>query len=200
MAMKNNVLVLIIIVNIFERKCNLKRINYGTPDNDNNSITDVSGSIDISKINLKGSVNGDTLTAYNAVTYQWYRDNIHIPNATSSVYIATQGGDYTVAVTDTNGCRAVSTKVTLVTDIPELNELDEIKIYPNPSQSGIFQFEIGNDFMGKPFEIFDNNGRLVYHSIFSSLRSEVYLSLSPGIYFIKANSGRRILTQKLVRL
>jgi Secretion system C-terminal sorting domain len=49
---------------------NLKRINFGIPDNDNNHLPDASGAIDFTKINDHHSVNGDTLKAtWNARIY-----------------------------------------------------------------------------------------------------------------------------------
>jgi hypothetical protein len=39
----------------------LKRINFGLPDNDNNSLPDATGSLDMSKVNDQFCVNGDTL-------------------------------------------------------------------------------------------------------------------------------------------
>jgi Secretion system C-terminal sorting domain len=39
----------------------LKRINYGSVDNNNDGMPDASGAIDLSKINVHHSVNGDTL-------------------------------------------------------------------------------------------------------------------------------------------
>ena len=60
------------------------------------------------------SINGDTLSAYNSNSYQWYIDNSIIAGANSPVYIAAQSGFYSVAVSDTNGCKALSNPVQIV--------------------------------------------------------------------------------------
>ena len=56
-----------------------------------------------------GFVNLNANTGNN-YTYQWYLNGNAISNATASVYTATQGGSYTVAVSD-NGCNATSTPI-----------------------------------------------------------------------------------------
>lgn len=48
----------------------------------------------------------------NGYTYKWLLDGSPISNANSSIYSATQDGNYTVEVTD-NGCAAVSAAVTV---------------------------------------------------------------------------------------
>ena len=54
-----------------------------------------------------------TLTASpgDAKAYQWYLNGQPIDGATSSTYVATQEGDYTVSVTDANGCTGTSAPV-----------------------------------------------------------------------------------------
>jgi PKD repeat protein len=47
----------------------------------------------------------------NGYTYQWYRDSIIIPGATSDQYNALVTGIYSVLITDVNGCTAVSNNV-----------------------------------------------------------------------------------------
>ncbi len=52
---------------------------------------------------------GDTLTATpQAASYEWMRDGGVIAGATGQTYVAAQAGTYTVRVTDTNGCAAIS--------------------------------------------------------------------------------------------
>ncbi len=43
------------------QRFSLKRISYGLPDNNDDHVADASGSLDLSKINVHHSVNGDTL-------------------------------------------------------------------------------------------------------------------------------------------
>ncbi|HVD97319.1 MAG TPA: T9SS type A sorting domain-containing protein, partial [Cytophagaceae bacterium] len=60
-------------------------------------------------------------TSATGVTYQWQKDGINISGATSSSYVATTGGNYTVMVTNANNCSATSTATTITvsTTLPQ---------------------------------------------------------------------------------
>jgi PKD repeat protein len=77
------------------------------------------------------SLNGDTIQAYNAVTYQWYVDGNIINGANTSFYIAPGPGSYTVVITDVYGCVATSNPI-VITGIADLSE-SGIKVYPVPA-------------------------------------------------------------------
>jgi hypothetical protein len=47
------------------------------------------------------------------LSYQWRRNGITIPGATTTSYSATQSGDYTVVITDANSCTAESNSITV---------------------------------------------------------------------------------------
>ncbi len=70
-------------------------------------------------INAAGSTtfcNGESVTlsanTNASFTYQWKRNNINIPGATSSTYSATTAGNYTVEITNL-GCSSVSNAITV---------------------------------------------------------------------------------------
>ncbi len=76
------------------------------------------------------------------VTYQWYKNLIAIPGATAATTPATGNGNYKVAVTDTNGCQAVSATYVLSgwtgpTNVANINSTD-INIYPNPASGKVY--------------------------------------------------------------
>jgi Secretion system C-terminal sorting domain/PKD-like domain len=53
------------------------------------------------------------------LTHQWFKNGINISGATSSSYSVTQPGDYTVRLTNSIGCYAVSSPITLtLTTLP----------------------------------------------------------------------------------
>ncbi len=84
------------------------------------------------------SVNGDTMDAYNAVSYQWYKSGNLIPGANNPEYIAPTSGSYTVVVTDANGCTATSNAIIInATGIKEANP-GGIKIYPVPASDNLY--------------------------------------------------------------
>ncbi|HYO21478.1 MAG TPA: gliding motility-associated C-terminal domain-containing protein [Flavisolibacter sp.] len=57
--------------------------------------------------------NSQVLTATGNGTYQWYRNNVAIPGATSATYPANQSGAYTVLIT--NGSCSTQSNIALVT-------------------------------------------------------------------------------------
>ncbi len=75
------------------------------------------------------------------VAYQWYKNLVLIPGATSNTTPATSDGNYKVAVTDTNGCQSVSSVYVLTgwkggsptTGVTSVNSTD-ISIFPNPAK------------------------------------------------------------------
>lgn len=146
------------------------------------------------------SVNGDTLTGYNAVTYQWLLNGNPILNATASVYIANQTGDYSLAVTDSNGCRATSTVINIIkTGIHDLEE-EEITVFPNPNSTGSWKLTVGRNTIGRVVEIFDVNGKLVFNSPLATHNLQIDLNVSCGIYLLRITSPQRIFIRKLIRL
>ncbi len=147
------------------------------------------------------SVNGDTLTAFNAVTYQWYLNGSAIPGATSNVYVANQNGNYTVAVTDTNGCTVLSNPTYMNgTGINELLSEGKISVYPNPLQKGNWHLEISKEWMNAVCEIFDAGGRLIYKADIKNFKSEIQLNVASGIYMMKLKAGEKIASVELVKL
>lgn len=76
------------------------------------------------------------------VTYQWYKDLIAIPGATAASTPVTGNGNYKVAVTDTNGCQAVSATYVLTgwtgtNSVTDINQTD-VSIYPNPAAASVY--------------------------------------------------------------
>jgi len=146
------------------------------------------------------SVNGDTLTAFNATAYQWYFNGNEIINANASTYIATESGSYTVQVTDTNGCTALSNPLSIATGISDLNTDAQIAVYPNPNAIGSWQLSVGNSLVGKEVEVFDATGRIVFKSKIQNPKSKIELQVASGVYMLKITSGKNTYLKKLVKL
>ncbi len=122
------------------------------------------------------SVNGDTLLVYNALAYQWYFNNGIINNATDSMLIATQTGNYSVVITDSNGCHATSNNVlVVVSGIAEINETSLI-ISPNPSTN---QLNISSSALIEQITIYNTTGQLVLQTKESVIDIR---GLSKGVY------------------
>ena len=144
------------------------------------------------------SENGDTLSAFNGIAYQWYLNGQIISGATSPTYIALVPGSYQVLITDSNGCQASSSAL-LVSGIENLAS-DNIRIYPNPLSGSDWQLDVSSALIGSKLEIFDAGGRLVYNAEVKNLKSQFSLNLASGIYFLRLYSQQINVLKKLVKL
>lgn len=142
------------------------------------------------------SVNGDTLSAYNSLSYQWYLNGNQISSAQNNIYIAAVNGSYQVQVTDSNGCKAMSNAIQItVTGIAEIVS-EDFKVYPNPIETGKWNLECGSNLIGNTLEIFDASGRIVFKEEISNRKSEINFTAAKGIYYLRINS----INKKLVHL
>ncbi|MDB5281651.1 MAG: hypothetical protein JWO06_726 [Bacteroidota bacterium] len=149
--------------------------------------------------NLSVSVrrSGDTLIASNASTYQWYFNGNPIVGDTANHIVTSNAGNYTVLITDINGCTALSSPVAF-TSIKPLTD-DHIIIYPNPS-TGKWQLTTNPEYIGAEMQIFDASGRLVFKSEIKNIQSEINLNVPNGIYFLRLGNSENTVVSKLVKL
>jgi len=143
---------------------------------------------------------GDTLSSFGQSSYQWIRNNVPIDSATGFLYIARQSGSYAVQVTDTNGCTTTSEAVLVTTGLQTLQQEDGIFVYPNPSSAGNWQLTAGNELIGADLDVYDEQGRLVFHSAISNQNSTLSLEVPSGIYYLRLTNENVHLVKKLVKL
>lgn len=178
--------------------------NYYLTVTDNANCSSTSNHVAVSVYpvpSVSVSVNGDTLNAFNAVAYQWYFNGNQIINAYTSTYIATQSGSYTVQVTDSNGCTALSNPLAITTGIEEFGiQHSAFSIYPNPNATGNWQLAVSNDLVGKEIEVTDVTGKSIWKSEIGNQKSEIRLSVASGVYMLKISSGKNTYLKKLVKL
>lgn len=140
---------------------------------------------------------GDTLSSFGAVTYQWMRNQQPITGATSAVYVARESGLYSLKITDANGCEAVSTGIEItVTGIPNIWENAKIFVYPNPAYQD-FHFNItGVIHEHLVLMLYDALGQLVEKEVLSKGQNRISRkNLSHGLYFWQVSSGSEILAR-----
>ena len=136
------------------------------------------------------------LSTGNYDNYLWRLDGTPIPGATRQSYTVTKSGDYSVTVTDKNGCSGTSEvwKVALaVGDV--LPDPGSIKVYPNPA-SDVINVESPVDVsitIGGP------DGKLLLHS--ENARSVNISHLADGMYIIRVNDldGRLLQVGKFMK-
>lgn len=177
--------------------------NYYVTVTDNGNCTATSNHLSLNvypQPPVSISVNGDSLLAYNASSYQWYLNGQPIQGATNPLYVATQAGSYAVLVTDANGCSASSVPVIIgVTGLANITN-EKIAVYPNPVQNGNWNLEVGEKMVGSQIEVFDAEGRIVYKTEIKSIKSEIDFNAAQGVYMLRITSGNQYLSQKLVKL
>ncbi|MDB5284597.1 MAG: domain containing protein [Bacteroidota bacterium] len=173
--------------------------NYYVTVTDNNGCTAESNHVSLTVFPnppVAISVNGDTLVAYNAVTYQWYLNGVAINGATSRIYVTHLQGLYSVAVTDSNGCHETSSPV-VFSGIDDLQSA-KFEVYPNPSFDA-WQLVIDPQIIGKTVEVFDMEGRLVYRAEITNQHSQIKFAAERGVYLLRISQvGPALL--KLVKL
>jgi hypothetical protein len=142
------------------------------------------------------SVIGDSLTAYGGTTYQWYLNGVVIAGAVLPAFNINQPGSYAVAVTDSNGCTALSNPVAY-TGIPNSEKAGFFNFYPNPvTQNLTVDLQESN----YDLTVCDVTGRKVFGGRSASAKTEIDFSrFASGVYFITAQTNRSTITRKVVK-
>jgi len=129
---------------------------------------------------------GDTLSSFGAVSYQWFLDGKIINGANASFYVARQPGSYSVEITDSYGCLAMSSPV-VVTGERNLSSDMIFEVYPNPASNDI-QIEVAVGWISKEYEFYDVCGKLITAGVIRNEKSIIDISaIAKGVYFIKVN-------------
>ncbi len=144
-------------------------------------------------------VSGYTLTATGGpfVQYQWYRDNERIDGATTDSFVVDDNGNYTVEVTDINGCSFMSA-------VYRVNNYSVghyhagsrmIRIYPNPAGDFI-RVEHSDVLTVTLSDLQGRNLRTSNTGVEISLKG-----LSKGIYLLRImdQQGQWIRTEKIIK-
>jgi hypothetical protein len=151
-------------------------------------------------------------------SYQWYLNNKPISSDTNQYYIPTQKGAYSVGTSDVNNCIAkssdfdylllsindtcfftvtdtnfISVTDTLIinsdlTGVNPPNNVNTIKIYPNPANSHItIDYVNFNAMNGYTIKIVNSNGQTVFTTPINQQTSYIALSnwTGRGIYFVQ---------------
>jgi photosystem II stability/assembly factor-like uncharacterized protein len=138
-------------------------------------------------------------------TYQWYRNSVIIPGATSMTYTAKTSGRYKCVAQNAALCSDTSGVVwIIIKSIPRALletyrtnnkfETDNIFISPNPN-NGIFELTSPS---GK-IHMFNSIGELIYTSdIISEKNYFNFSELPEGIYFIKLQTETFVHSAKVV--
>lgn len=128
---------------------------------------------------------GDTLSSFGAVSYQWLLDGVEIPGATGPVYVASSPGTYSVRITDTYGCNSTSTGV-IITGINEYTGRNAFTASVQ-SERGVLRIKLDEIIAGGiDYTVYDVLGRPLFSDMVSMAIFDVNISpLSSGIYVFR---------------
>ena len=136
---------------------------------------------------------GDTLfiSMFSGIHYQWQRNGVNIPGATSSSIIAPTQGLYSVVATDGNGCTSYSDTIQIYNvGIPTIATIEGINLYPNPNK-GSFTLESVEQ-IGSTYLVYDMLGQTIMQNTISSDAEHIDMGdAAPGVYtlMIKGKNG-----------
>ena len=138
---------------------------------------------------------GNQLQSSSIFGNQWYYNNVILNGDTNQVLNPPQDGNYTVIVTDSNGCTNTSGPYNFFsTAIGAMTDFIGIHIYPNPN-NGNFTLTFNQLPKASAFQIVDVFGQVVYETNISSKESTYTISnsyLNGGIYFWQILSNKQM--------
>lgn len=142
----------------------------------------------------------DTLFCSLAASYQWYLNGILIPGATSSFYVATTLGEYSVYVTNEYGCGNTGDpyEVTTTNSLSEM-QYSLVEVYPNPTNQSIHLVLMseGNSLI----QVRDLQGKLIEEKQASNETIIDLMHVGSGVYFVSVvNEMRKTQVVKVIKL
>jgi hypothetical protein len=145
---------------------------------------------------------GQVLTSTAGVAYQWFLNGTNIPGAISQTFTPTQNGNYTVTVTDANGCTATSLPYSFTLGVNDIGGT-HIILQPNPAtQYVVVDYATNNNNL--VLSVFDSYGRLAYSSPLTGMKGQhswdVKNKPAGMYYYLVSENGKAIATGNLMIL
>jgi hypothetical protein len=161
----------------------------------NNFVVRRINTIDCSGYKPTISNNGYILIASAGVSYQWYKDGSSITGATMQQHNAatTGSGDYTVMVTNSDGCTAMSDPFNVFVSVfPGQTMKSIVSLYPNPG-NGLINLKLETTGVKDMHVVVsDVLGKTVYDATIDAMNNANYtIDLSAcenALYFISIQS------------
>jgi hypothetical protein len=144
--------------------------------------------------------NGPVLTTEVFTNYQWLLDGSPVQGAMAQSHTAIANGDYTVLVTDANGCTSESDVLQMlqVSISDDATAMRELTVFPNPS-NGQFTIVLQTDRMTR-LTILDMQGKQVHDTTVNTSLAQVDLDLPEGIYLLQVMAEDGMTYNKILLL
>ncbi len=145
------------------------------------------------------SVNGSTFTSSAATGNQWYRNGNAVNGATGQTFTCTANGNYTVCVTDANGCKSCSAVLNFTTfSIRENQGENELSVYPNPFNT-LFTVIAGEAWQSS-LTVYNTLGEIIYTTQLANQPLTINLGEVPGgVYIVSVKTAAGVSIRKLVK-
>jgi hypothetical protein len=136
------------------------------------------------------SFSGSNFTTSSFTTYQWNFNGTPITGANSQTLDPTNtgNGQYSVTVTNSQGCEATSSTFNLTNVGIQEEDLSAIECFPNPTSGMI---TINSTYEIKSVEVLNVMGQIVYTAqVNQATNYQIELPKETGVYLIKVNTKR----------
>jgi hypothetical protein len=142
----------------------------------------------------------DTLYASGAGSFQWALFGVPIPGATEAFLQSFTSGEYTVTVTDVNGCSSTSAPFPFIaTGITQVWD-GAFAVQPNPN-NGSFTVMTPSLPRESTLEVYAMDGRLLHSQVISASTAVTELAIeqpTAGLYMLRLLMGMEVLSLKVI--
>lgn len=134
-----------------------------------------------------------------AASYQWLLNDRPIPNATEKSIITIWEGNYSLQITNNNGCNSISapfdSKGMLLGKIT-----NPFRVFPNPAVDNVNIFLAEKIEGAAEIKMYAMDGKAVWTKTYTSIPSTINLSgLTPGVYVLECSVKDKKYTAKVIK-
>ncbi|MHC0445363.1 M4 family metallopeptidase [Flavobacterium sp. 3-218] len=134
-----------------------------------------------------------------AVSYQWFLNGQAIPNATEKSVVTIWEGEYSLQITNANGCNSMSTvfdsKGMLLGKIT-----NPFRVFPNPAVDNVNIFLTEKVEGEVQIKVYAMNGSTVSDKIYAAMPSSISVSgLTPGVYILDCTTSGKKYSAKIIK-